>query len=59
MGDVLWSDTAFEVAVAYLIASCHVREADGEVWLTLIYVMQFPTFFLGEFGIYPTLLQIG
>ena len=59
MGDVFWSDTAFEVSVAHLIAPCHIRKTDGKVWLTLIYVMQFPTFFLGEFGIYPTLLQIG
>ena len=59
MGDVLWSDTTFEVSVAYFAAPCHVREADGKVWLTLIYVMQFPTFPLGKFGVYPTLLQIG
>ena len=59
MGDVLWRNTAFEVSVTHLIASCHVREADGEVWLTLIYVMQFSTFPLGKFGIYPSLIQVG
>lgn len=59
MGNVLWSDTTFEISVAYLIATCHVREADGEVWSALVLKTEFPTFPLGEFGVYPTLLQIG
>ena len=59
MGDVLWSDTAFEIAIAHLIASCHVREADGEVWFALVLEMEFPTFPLGKFGAYPSLLQVG
>ena len=56
MGDVFWSDTAFEIAVAHLIAPCHVREAEGKVWLILIYVMPFLAFPLGEFGAYSSLL---
>ena len=59
MGDVLWSDTAFEIAVAHLIAPCHVREADGEVWSALVLKTEFPAFPLGEFGAYSSLLQIG
>lgn len=59
MGDVLWSDTAFEIAVAHFIASCHIREADGEIWFTLVLKTEFPTFPLGEFSVYPSFLQIG
>lgn len=59
MGDVLWSDTTFEISVAYLIATCHVREADGEVWSALVLKTEFPAFPLGEFGAYSSLLQIG
>lgn len=59
MGDVLWSNTTFEVSVTHFIAPCHVREADGEVRFALVLEMEFPTFPLGEFGAYPTLLQIG
>lgn len=59
MGDVLWSDTAFEVSVAHLIAPCHIREADGEIWLTLVLKTEFLAYPLGEFSVYPTLLQIG
>ena len=59
MCDVLWSDTAFEIAVAHLIAPCHVREADGEVWSALVLKTELPTFPLGEFGVYSSLLQIG
>lgn len=59
MGDVLWSDTTFEIAVAHLITTCHIRETDGEVWSALVFKMQFLTFPLGEFGAYSSLLQIG
>ena len=59
MGDVLWCDTTFEIAVAYLIASCHVREADGEVWFAFVFKTEFLAYPLGEFGVYPSLLQIG
>lgn len=59
MCDVLWSDTAFEITVAHLIAPYHVRETDGEVCSALVFKMEFHAFPLGEFGIYPTLLQIG
>ena len=59
MGDVLWSDTTFEIAVAHLIAPCHVREADGEVWFSLVLKTEFPAFPLGEFGAYPSLIQVG
>ena len=59
MGDVLWSDTTFEIAVAHLIAPYHIREADGEVPPVSMSEMQFLTFPLGEFRVYPTLLQKG
>ena len=59
MGDVLWSDTTFEIAVAHLITTCHIRGTDGEVWSALVFKMQFLTFPLGEFGAYSSLLQIG
>ena len=59
MGDVLWSDTAFEITVAHLIAPCHIREADGEVWSALVLKTEFPAFLLGKFCVYSTLLQIG
>ena len=59
MGEVLWCDTAFEISVAHLIAPCHIRKTDGEVWSALVFKTEFPTFPFGEFGIYPSLLQIG
>ena len=58
-GDVFWSDAAFEISFAYLIATCHVREADGEVSLAIMYVMQFLAFPIGEFGVYPSFIQVG
>ena len=59
MGNILWSKTTLEVAVAELIASCHIRKADGEVCLTLILISQLLTFSFGEFEIYASLLKVG
>lgn len=59
MGDVLWSDTTFEVSVAHLIAPSHIREADGEIGFALVLKTEFPAYPFGEFSVYPTLLQIG
>lgn len=56
MGDVFRGNASLEIAVAHLIASCHVREADGEVWFAFVLKTEFPAYPLGEFGVYPTLL---
>lgn len=59
MSDVLWSNTSLEISVAHFIAICHIREADGEVRFAFVLEMELPTFPFGEFGAYPSLLQIG
>ena len=59
MCDVFRGKASLEIAVAHLIAPCHVREADGEIGFALVLKTEFPAYPFGEFGIYPTLLQIG
>ena len=36
MGNILWSEATFEVAVAEFIATCHIGKADGEVWFAVM-----------------------
>lgn len=37
MGDVFRGDTPLEISVAHFISSCHIRKADGEIWLIGIF----------------------
>ncbi len=47
-----------EETVAHLIASCHIRESDGEIGFTVVDEVQFLTFNPCQCGIYSTFLQI-
>ena len=58
MSDVLRGDAALEETVAYFIASCHIREPDGEIGLAVMDEVQFLTFRLRQCGVYPTFLQV-
>lgn len=44
MADVLRRNAALEKTVAHFISSCHVRETDGEIGLSVKDEVQFPTF---------------
>ena len=58
MADVFRCDAALEKLVAYLVPSCHIREADGEIGLAVMDEVQFLTFRLRQCCVYPTLLQV-
>ena len=58
MGNILWSKATFEIAVAELIATRDIREADNEVGFTLILVSQLLTLSFGEFDVYSSSSQI-
>ncbi|MBQ8565409.1 MAG: hypothetical protein IJ442_06225 [Bacteroidaceae bacterium] len=48
MGNILWSKTAFEVAVAEFIATCHIRKGDGSRILPAIMSDNYFTLMPGE-----------
>ena len=58
MADVLRGDAALEETVAHFIASCHIREPDGEIRLAIMDEVQFLTFRFRQCGVYSTLLQV-
>ena len=58
MGNFLWSDAPFEVAVAKFIATGDIRKTDNEVGFTFILVSQLLTLSFGEFDVYASSSQI-
>ena len=50
-------DARFEERIAYLVTSCHVREADGKVRLSVVGEVQFPALVSGDCRIYSPFLQ--
>lgn len=58
MGNIFWSKTPFEVAVAEFIATGDIRKADNEVGFTLILVFQLLTLSFGEFDVYTSSSQV-
>ena len=58
MADVLRCDATLKETVAYLIASCHIREPDGEIGFVVMDEVQFLTFSPCQCGVYFTLLQL-
>lgn len=58
MADVLRGDATLEETVAHLIASCHIREPDGEIGFAVMDEVQFLAFSLCQCDVYSTLLQV-
>ena len=58
MGNIFWSKTTFEVAVAEFIATGDIRKTDNEVGFSFILVSQLLTFSFGEFDVYSSSSQI-
>ena len=58
MGNILWSKTTFEVAVAEFIATRDIREADSEIWFAVMLKSQLLTLSFGEFDVYASSSQI-
>ena len=58
VADVFRCDAALEKLVAYLIPSCHIREADGEIGFSVMDEVQFLALRLCQCGIYSPLLQV-
>ena len=58
MADVFRCDTALEKTVAHLIASCHIRETDGEIGLAVMEEVQFLTYRPRQIGVYTPFLQV-
>ena len=58
MGNILWSKTTFEVAVAEFIATRDIREADSEIWFAVMLKSQLLTLSFGEFDVYSSSSQI-
>ena len=50
--------TPFEKRISHLVASCHVREPDGEIGFAVMDEVQFLAFHFRQCGVYPTFLQV-
>ncbi len=58
MGDFLRGYTAFEIAVANLIAARYIRKGNGEIPPAVVGEMSFSAFSFCQFRIYSPFLQI-
>ena len=58
MADVFRCDAALEKLVAYLVPSCYIREADGEIRFAVMDEVQFLALRFCQCGVNPTFLQV-
>lgn len=58
MRDIFWRDTALEIPVAYLIASCNIGETDGEIPPAVVGEMHLNAFSFRQRNIYASSAQV-